>query len=134
MSKSQIEKLSTHLPLRLPFPSEPSCESTKCGALALSASNTSMVASSLATGFGPGLWRGVRLRDFRGTSVLSLYELLLSMLKFETESSIHMLPLCSESGLRVTSSWQDMRLSSSRSSGGGEMLSTVRRFEGVIWL
>lgn len=93
-----------------------------------------MPASSRAAGFGPGRWRGVLLRDFRGTSVLSLYEVLLAILKLETESSIQMLLLCSESGLGSWSSWQDMRLSSSRSSGGGEMLRMVRRFEGVAWL
>lgn len=63
------------------------------------------------------------------------------MLKLERDSSIHMLPLCSESSVVLAagaeavavaaSSWQDMRLSSSRSSGGGEMFSTVRRLEGV---
>lgn len=53
------------------------------------------------------------------------------MLKFETESSVQMLLLCSES--RVASFWKDMQLLSNRSSGGGEMFSTVRRLEGVIW-
>lgn len=52
------------------------------------------------------------------------------MLKLETEFSIQMLLLCSES--RRSSSWQDMLLSSNRSSGGGEMLRTGR-LEGVIW-
>lgn len=129
-----VKRKDTDLTLGVTLVSEPSCERTKCGALALSASNTSMPASSRAAGFGPGRWRGVLFRDFLGTSVLSLYELLLPMLKLDTESSIHMLLLCSESGLGSRSSWQDIRLSSSKSSGGGEMLRTVRRFEGVAWL
>lgn len=124
-------KGSTNLPFGPVLLSGPSCDRTKWGPLALSASNTSMLASSAGTDFGPGLCRGVRLRDFRGTSVLSLYELVLMMLKLERESSIHMLLLCSES--RDVSSWHDILLSSSRSSGGGEMFNTVRRFDGVIW-
>ncbi len=52
------------------------------------------------------------------------------MLKLDTEFSTQMLLLCSES--RSSSSWQDMWLSSKRSSGGGEMLRTGR-LEGVIW-
>lgn len=58
-------------------------------------------------------------------------------LKFETDSSAHMLLLCSESGPgapdMVGSSWQDIWLSSNRSSGGGDMLNTVLRFDGVFW-
>lgn len=51
------------------------------------------------------------------------------MLKLESEFSIQMLLLCSES----TSSWHpDMWLLSNRSSGGGEMFSTGR-LEGIIW-
>lgn len=62
----------TNLPFDPVLLSGPSCDRTKCGPLALSASNTSMLAPSAGTDLGPGLWRGVRLRDFRGTSVLSL--------------------------------------------------------------
>ena len=51
-------------------------------------------------------------------------------LKLETEFSVQMLLLCSESS--DSSSWQDMRLSSKRSSGGGEMFKTGR-LDGVIW-
>lgn len=65
-------KSLAHLALPLALFSELNLESTKCGPLALSASNTSMLASSAGTGFGPGFWRGVRLRALRGTSVLSL--------------------------------------------------------------
>ncbi|TNN87593.1 hypothetical protein EYF80_002310 [Liparis tanakae] len=108
----------------------PSCDRTKCGPLALSASNMSMLASPRPADLGPGLCRGVRFRDFRGTSVLSLYETELMRLKLESESSIQMLLLCSES--RDVSSWQDIWLLSNKSCGGGEMFSTVRRFDGVI--
>lgn len=53
------------------------------------------------------------------------------MLKLESEFSIQMLLLCSESC--STSSWlPDMWLLSNRSSGGGEIFSTGR-LEGVIW-
>lgn len=58
-------------------------------------------------------------------------------LKFERESSAHILLLCSESGPvgadTVGSSWQDIWLSSKRSSGGGDMLNTGLRFDGVFW-
>lgn len=85
---------------------------------------------------GPGRWRGVRFLDLRGTSVLSLYEMELIKLKLDTESSAHILLLCSESGHgavdMVGSSWQDIWLSSNRSSGGGDMLNTGLRFDGVF--
>lgn len=55
----------------------------------------------------------------------------------EAESSAQMLLLCSESGpagpAGAGSSWQDILLSSNRSSGGGEMLNTGLRLEGVFW-
>lgn len=49
------------------------------------------------------------------------------LLKLEGESSIHILQLCSDSGGHP-SSWQDIRLLSSKSSGGGEMYKTVCLF------
>lgn len=62
---------------------------------------------------------------------------MLIKLKLEAESSAHMLLLCSESGPGgpegTGSSWQDIWLSSNRSSGGGEMLSTGLRLDGVFW-
>lgn len=49
------------------------------------------------------------------------------LLKLEGESSIHMLQLCSDSSAHP-SSWQDIWLLSSKSSGGGEMYRTVFLF------
>jgi len=49
------------------------------------------------------------------------------LLKLEGESSIHILQLCSDSNPHP-SSWQDIRLLSSKSSGGGEMYRTVCLF------
>lgn len=49
------------------------------------------------------------------------------LLKLEGESSIHILQLCSDSNPHP-SSWQDIRLLSSKSSGGGEMYKTVCLF------
>lgn len=56
------------------------------------------------------------------------------LLKLEGESSIHILQLCSDSNPQP-SSWQDIRLLSSKSSGGGEMYRTVWRFgvAGCCW-
>ena len=89
-------------------------------------------------GLGPGPLAGGALPGLAGDLRVVVYELELTRLKLEAESSAHMLLLCSESGppgpaAPPASSWLDIWLSSSRSSGGGEMLSTGRRLDGVFW-